>query len=128
MFTASFILNYLINLAIYCIVTLIVFAISTSILVKNNDEHGVCAIMGAISWCISMILLICVENQVEQESLLTCAIIAAWSTNILIFMPAIPYMLKNIGKGIESKRENRRQKREIAKKVIKEVKQTIMDL
>lgn len=106
----SFIGHYIINLSIYCFITLFVVAVSFLWLNSQNDEPGIAAIIGLISWVISIISFAFISDP-ELDSSITARIfgtITGITANVLFILPAIVNSLKNLPKAVKERKEKRR--------------------
>lgn len=129
----SFNFYFVINIAIFCAITLIVVTISTIMLKKQDDEFGIASIMGIISWFVAMIAYLFVgdPSMNEPTSAKTFGLIAGGIANFLFILPAIANIFKSIPKTINRLKEDRVARKEARKtKVTIEIKKkaNIFDL
>lgn len=123
----SFTAHFAINLAIFCIVTLIFAAIDFRVISANDEYTGIIEIMACISWLTAVILFTCVTESslAESRSALICGAIAGAFTNFLFIAHTIAAASKGLPEKIKASKEKRKAKK---LKVEIKVKSNILDL
>lgn len=123
----SFTLQFAINIAIFCIITLLVCAINFRLLSVYGEDPGILEIMACISWVLSMILFCCVTETslATSRSTMICGLIAGVTAYSLFLMHIIVVLARNLPDKIRQSRENRKAK---MTKIEIKVKSNILDL
>lgn len=110
MLLVTFIGHYVINLSIYCLITLIVVGISFGWMNHQKEDPGICAVVGLISWMISIVSFAFIGDPELDSSTIarTFGTITAITANVMFILPPLVKGISNIPSSVKERRARRK--------------------
>lgn len=108
----SFTFYFALNIAIFCFVTLLVFALTEFMLAKQEDDFGITGILAIITFVIAIIAFMFVGDPAEENSMTAkmFGVIAGAITYVLLLAQPIVNFIQNIPVKRKARKEAKKNK------------------
>lgn len=108
----SFTFYFTLNIAIFCVVTLLVLAFAEFMLAKQKDDFGITGILAIITFAIAISAFVFVGDPAEENSMTAkiFGIISGAITYVLLLIQPIINFIKNIPVKRKARKEAKKNK------------------
>lgn len=108
----SFTFYFALNIAIFCFVTLLVFALAEFMLAKQEDDFGITGILAIITFAIAIIAFMFVGDPAEENSMTAkmFGVIAGAITYVLLLVQPVINFIQNIPVKHKARQEAKKNK------------------